>query len=690
MPTFDDQESGSSVRAKINDAITEVDGLGTISTQDADSVTITGGIINGITDLAVADGGTGASDASTARTNLGVSIGSDVQAHSSDLDTYASNPLSSGELAQLQNINTATISATQWGYVGNLDQDLSSTSSATFGSISITTDLAITDGGTGASDAPTARSNLGLGSVAIEDIVPISKGGTGQTTATIFDSLADLLADTNSFSADTILRTKEEGFSYKVVASGGDVTTAGGVELDVMPGDDGAYNVLAYGAPADGLSDDSVAFTQAFLNGGKTIAVPDGTYLFDDFVRVYERTRVVMGKNALMEIGQSNNRIFINGPDDGSDYATLYDGDGNLTFTGGQFFCDAASRSTGTDQCSYFKLGHAQNVHIESAEFIDNWRGHYIEVNAIQNGSVRGCTFSGQVLDVGDTERDAINIDAMFAGNFGEFGAYDETSCDNILVENNLFDGVQSVGTHNADAATHKNIHIRNNRFEDVTEAGIYAAFWTGGSIAGNYFDGVDNKAVSMDTCNGLLVENNIMLNINTNASTRTHAIQLDTCEGCTVRNNQISAAGSSDYNYAIRSFGATALNTIETVGAEAGNNGVVDADDLDFIDGWFRLNIDDDAAKTVTPPFDNQGRVRFSTRSGNAGTVKGDYWFRTGTPGMDLIATVSGSTEEATTGILTGTTGTNGVMTVSAFTDGLIYIENRTGSDRDTWVSFA
>jgi len=67
-------------------------GLGTIATQAASSVAITGGSVTGITDITVADGGTGASTAANARTNLGLVIGTDVLAPNGSAASLTSFP----------------------------------------------------------------------------------------------------------------------------------------------------------------------------------------------------------------------------------------------------------------------------------------------------------------------------------------------------------------------------------------------------------------------------------------------------------------------------------------------------------------------------------------------------------------------------------------------------------------------
>jgi hypothetical protein len=67
-------------------------GLGTIATQAASSVAITGGFVTGITDITVADGGTGASTAANARTNLGLVIGTDVLAPTGSAASLTSFP----------------------------------------------------------------------------------------------------------------------------------------------------------------------------------------------------------------------------------------------------------------------------------------------------------------------------------------------------------------------------------------------------------------------------------------------------------------------------------------------------------------------------------------------------------------------------------------------------------------------
>lgn len=93
-------------------------GLGSLALQANNSVNITGGNITGLTtDLAIADGGTGASNAAAARTNLGLAIGTDVQAFDGDLTAIAS--LSAAGMVVRTGTNTAaarTLTGTS-GYI---------------------------------------------------------------------------------------------------------------------------------------------------------------------------------------------------------------------------------------------------------------------------------------------------------------------------------------------------------------------------------------------------------------------------------------------------------------------------------------------------------------------------------------------------------------------------------------------
>lgn len=128
---------------------------------DATNIAASGGYVAGGTDVALTDGGTGASDAPTARTNLGLIIGSDVQAHSTVLDATTASFTGADEtkldgIEALADVTDATNIAASGGYVAG------------------GTDVALTDGGTGASDAPTARTNLGFQTNATGAVTPVT------------------------------------------------------------------------------------------------------------------------------------------------------------------------------------------------------------------------------------------------------------------------------------------------------------------------------------------------------------------------------------------------------------------------------------------------------------------------------------------------------------------------------------
>ena len=263
--------------------------LGDMAIQNSDNIQILGGSISGIDDLAVEDGGTGASTPEQAWINLNVdSAGTD---NSTDvtLSDIPSNYLTLTDqeitvgVVPIELGGTASTSADGARAnlrLGSIATQDSTSVSIVGGTIKKITDIAISDGGTGASSPKEARLNLNVDSAGTDNstdvtltdvssnyltltdqeitagLVPITLGGTGASTREQTRINLGLIIgeDVQAFDAElaSIAGLKSESnkgiqFTDSATASTFDLTDAGRALLDDI---DASAQLVTLGAQA--------------------------------------------------------------------------------------------------------------------------------------------------------------------------------------------------------------------------------------------------------------------------------------------------------------------------------------------------------------------------------------------------------------------------------------------------------
>ncbi|MDD6547714.1 right-handed parallel beta-helix repeat-containing protein [Blautia massiliensis (ex Durand et al. 2017)] len=155
-----------------------------------------------------------------------------------------------------------------------------------------------------------------------------------------------------------------------------------------------------------------------------------------------------------------------------------------------------------------FYIGHATNVMIKNATFLNNLKSHFLEFGGVKNAKITGCTFSGYYKNYVEGGQECIQIDCCTdeSNVFPQYRPYDGTTCEDFVIDGNVFEDVfTGLGTHSMmSGKTYKRITVTNNTFHNVKKRCIrfmnYEDSTAENNTMVNVGNGVDISSVSSNT----------------------------------------------------------------------------------------------------------------------------------------------------------------------------------------------
>lgn len=223
------------------------------------------------------------------------------------------------------------------------------------------------------------------------------------------------------------------------------------------------------------------------------VIIPPGNYQVTGTICLYSNIHLYAVGAVITKTSPTKHLVIRFGNTEES--AGGYDGYRNITIEGGiwDMNYEACEDKEAPGGFVGFRMGHATNVVVKDATFLNNLKSHFLEFAGVKGASVTGCTFRGYWKPYEGGGQECIQIDACKDYIFPNYRPFDGAVCEDIVIDGNTFEDVfAGVGSHSMMFdRPYKNITITNNTFRDIKKRAVWCLNYQDSVVSGNTMENV-------------------------------------------------------------------------------------------------------------------------------------------------------------------------------------------------------